>query len=186
MNEIEVVRDVLSETTGAPFRIDSVRENRLLLKNQADWLVWCGDFAYVERTRPLKAAWKNKDGHVWLETSEIADMIALVQRYYGEKGVGTMPEVKPGVPTGGFPEEVMGYPQVVDTLRRYQDTVSRVSKEHGVELKLLYDGGVGVTTVRIGARMDDNENPEALKGSIKRVASALREAYDEVLETGPP
>jgi len=181
-NEIEVVRETISSVTGAPFRVDEIRENRLLLKKQAVWFVWCGDFAYADEVDSLKAAWKNRAGDIWLETSEIADMIALVEREYGEKGTARMPDLEPGIPPSGeIPEEVVGYPRVVSVLKECQRKLAELMKKTGVELKPLYDGGVGVTTLRIGARVGPGGvDSETLQRQVMATAEVLKNAYDLV------
>lgn len=183
-SETSTMCKMLGEITGTPFTVEAPQENRLLLGNRALWFVWCPDIAYSLETGPLKAAWKDKNENLWLETSKIADMIALVEHHYGEKGVHVMPDVKPGAtPTGEIPEEVMGYPRVVKLLRSYQDIGERLSKKHGVELKMLYDGGVGVTTVRIGAKIGSpSDDLTILRKQIIDAAKVLSEAYDAVLD----
>jgi hypothetical protein len=179
------VKDILTSMTGAPFKVTDPAPNRLLLRQNYAWFVANLDLAYLDRTAHLDRAWEDRHGAMWLETSEIADMIALVEREYGEKGATSMPDVKVGTPpTGGIPEEVMAYPRVVKLLRVYEDVVARLSKEHGVELKMLYDGGVGVTTVRIGAKIGSpSTDAETLRQQIGGTAKVLEEAYGRVMET---
>jgi len=180
--EASLMGDILGKITGAPFVIDKPQDNRLILRDRALWFVWCSDIAFSHQTGPLKAAWKDKEG-IWLETAKVADMIALVEREYGEKGASKMPDVKPGVaPSGGIPDEVTGYPRVVSLLREYDRIATEVGTRNGVELKLLYDGGVGVTTVRIGGRVPAvPSSGEAMKETVESVAKALREAYERVV-----
>ena len=187
MDETQTVQELLSSTTGAPFRVDRIRENRLLLRKNAVWFVWCGDFAYAVRTKSLKAAWKDKEGGIWLESSEVADMIALVEHIYGERGIHTMPDLQAGIPPSGeLPEEVLTYPNVVKLLRAYEDVVAEAAKAYNVELKLLYDGGTGVTTVRIGARIASPVPDEGrLWKQIVKTAAVLKEVYRDVLEVKP-
>ena len=183
MTSAEKVRDVLTSITGAPFSITEPGPHRLLLRQNSVWFVANLDLAYLDRTAYLDRAWEDRQGALWLETSEIADMIALVEREYGEKGAAEMPDVKPGVtPSGGIPDEVTGYPRVVSLLREYDRIATEVGTRNGVELKLLYDGGVGVTTVRIGGRVPAvPSSGEAMKETVESVAKALREAYERVV-----
>lgn len=92
-----------------------------------------------------------------------------------------MPDVKRGVtPSGQIPDEVARFPNVVSTLKTCESKVVGVSKKTGVHLEILYDGGAGVTTFRIGTKIDSpSSDAEALKHQIANTASALREAYDE-------
>jgi len=184
MTNAENVRDVLASITNAPFRITEPGPSRLLLRQNSVWFVANLDLAYLDRTAHLDRAWEDKRGVIWLETSEVADMITLVEREYGEKGAASMPDAKPGIaPTGEIPEEVMGYPRVVMLLRTYESIVTRLSKKHGIELKMLYDGGVGVTTVRIGARMNSvSDEKEDLRQRIMAIARVLKEAYNAVID----
>jgi hypothetical protein len=177
----------LEEITGAPFEVERPQENRVLLGKLATHFVWCSDIAYSKETGPLKAAWKANNGDVWLETSKIGDMIALVEHAYGEKGVHSIPIASPGViPSGNIPEEVAGFPKVVKLLRAYEDVVSKISKRYGVELKMLYDGGAGVSTVRVGARISPVPDQKEMEEAIVRTAKVLKEAYDGVMDVESP
>jgi hypothetical protein len=182
--DAKVIVDQLSAVTGAPFVVAEPGRSRLVLQRKAKWFVSFADLAYVEQTRYLSAAWGDDHGAIWLESSEIADMIALVEREYGEKGAASMPDVKPGIPPPDrTPKEVIGFPRVVKLLRVYDEIVARLSKEHGVELRMLYDGGVGVTTVRIGAKIGSpSSDLQTLTQQTGSTAKALKEAYDCVLE----
>lgn len=184
MTDVAEIRDMLASITGAPFRIAEPGPSRLLLKKNSVWFVANLDLAYVGKSAHLDRAWGDRAGAIWLETAEVADMIELVEREYGEKGAAKMPDVKPGVaPTGGIPEEVMAYPRIVKLLYTYDGILARLSEEHGVELKTLYDGGVGVTTVRIGARLSSVEGEkETLREQVTSAAKVLKEAYDAVLQ----
>jgi len=185
MNDAETVRDVLSSITGAPFEITLPGRNRLLLRREAVWFVACLDLAYVEKTAHLDRAWKDKEDIIWFESSELADVSRLVEHEYGEKGAVSMPDPEIGVPPPQtIPKEVAGFPRVVSILKRYERIVSEVSKRSGVPLKLLYDGGAGLTTVRIAVpttsfnSCHENETRQV----VKSVAKALREAYERVFE----
>lgn len=181
-NESEIVRDWIHILMGAPYVIAKVPPSRLKLQLEAEWLVWCGDIFYARQVGPLDAAWKHKDGTIWLETAEIADMIELVEREYGEKGSEVMPDAEKGVaPKEGIPDEVAKFPKVVDMLKASETIVAERSKRTGVHLEILYDGGSGVTTFRIGARIDSpSSEEEGLRRKIADTAMVLKDAYDEV------
>lgn len=187
-SEIDVVIDAVSSITKAPFKEREIGESRLLLRGQALWFVWCDDFSYIKEVRPLRGAWKSKDGSIWLETAEVADMIALVEREYGEKEARRMSDIEPGVaPSGKMPDEIAGYPRIVHLLKKCQREVVEMSKKAGIQMKVLYDGGTGVTTLRIGARIDSpSDDEETLRQQIIATARVLKEAYDAVLEARMP
>ena len=182
MNELEIVRMWVGSLTGAPFVTGEVRGSRLRLLQQAQWFVWCDDIAYARQVGTLYAAWKHKYGTVWLETSDIADMIELVEREYGEKGSEAMPDAEKGVaPKEGMPDEVAKFPKVVEMLKASEAVVADRSKRTGVHMELLWDGGSGVTTFRIGARIDSPSTEEGtLRRQIADTAKILKDAYGEV------
>jgi hypothetical protein len=179
-----VVRDIMNSISTVEFRIDQPGENRLLLRQRAVWFVWSTDIKNPRVIGPLKAAWKDRDGGIWLETSKIVDMISLVEREYGEKGIHVMPDAKQGAaPSEGIPAEVEKFPRVVSLLEACEKRVSDMSEESGIPLKVLFDGGEGVTTFRIGAKIESPPtDTEALKLKILMVASVLKEAYKAVLD----
>jgi hypothetical protein len=184
--EAEIVRDALSVATGAPFKIAEPSPSRGLVRKQSVWFVTFADLAYVNQTGHLSTAWKDKKGGIWFETSEIWDMIALVERLYGEKGAASMPDPAIGeLPDQSMPKEVAGFSRVVELLKKYAQVLSEVEKRRGLNLRLLYDGGSGLTTVRIAtaASFDPHDESEA-REVVERVSGVLREAYDLVLEAG--
>lgn len=184
ISDVENVRNVLSSFTKAPFRVTDPESDRLRLRENATWEVACLDLAYAEQTAHLDKAWKDKDGLIWFETTDIADMIGLVEREYGEKGVTRMPDAEVGVPPPQtVPKEVAGFPRVVRVLERYEKIVADINKMRGVSLRLLYDGGAGLTTVRIAipATNFNEYGWSDTQITVESVSKILKEAYEAVL-----
>jgi hypothetical protein len=181
--ESERVRGILNTISTIKFRTNRPGEDRLVLKQDAMWFVWSTDIKHPRVIGPLKAAWGGRDGGIWLETSEVDDMMSLVEREYGEKGVHRMPDAGRGVPPGGgIPDEVMKFPVVVTMLHNCEKRVAEISEEAGIPLKILYDGGAGVTTFRIGAKIESPPaDEEALKLKMIMTAAVLKEAHHAVL-----
>lgn len=182
--DAEVVSDALSWITKAPFEIAEPGRNRLLLQKEATWFVACLDLAYVEKTGHLDRAWKDRKGLIWFETSEIADMIRLVENLYGENGATKMTDAEVGKPPAQtIPKEVIEFTDVVNLLNEYQRIVSKIGKRNGVDLRLLYDGGAGLTTVRIAFPTSFNsDDVTETREVVEQVSGILREAYNQVLE----
>lgn len=183
--DAEIVRDQLSATTGAPFVIAEPGVSRGLVRKESVWFVTFADLTHVEQTGHLSVAWKDRQGNIWFETSEIADMIALVERKYGEKGAANMPDAVGGVSAvQSIPKEVAGFPRVVNLLKQYERIVSKVGKRNGVDVRLLYDGSAGLTTVRIAVPSTsfDSYDVTETRDVVESVSRTLREAYDSVLE----
>jgi hypothetical protein len=183
-SEAEVVRDILNGHSTIEFRIDLPGDNRLLLKQRAAWFVWSTDFKEPGVIGPLKAAWRDKDGMLWLESSKIDDMMSLVEREYGEKGVHEMLSAEPHPPpTGDLPVEVVKFPAVFNMLRSCEKRIADISEKSGVPLEVLYDGGEELGTFRIGARIEPPPaDQEALKLKMLMAASVLKEAHNEIVE----
>ena len=183
-SESGVVRDVLNSISTIRFRIDEPGEDRLHLKRQAVWFVWSTEIKNPRAVGPLKAAWKDRDGSVWLETAEIDDMMSLVEREYGQKGIHVMPDAERGVaPSGRIPDEVAEFPRVVSILEECERRLAEISKKTEIPMKILYDGGAGVTTFRIGAKMvSPPKEAEALQARIVETAKALKDAHKEVTD----
>jgi hypothetical protein len=180
----EVVQDVLNKHSTVAFVADHPRENRLVLKQHALWFVSAASLKEPRVVGPMRAAWEDRDGGIWLETSEIDDMMSLVEREYGEKGVhemlsaGTHPP-----PTGDLPVEVTRFSAVVNMLRSCERKVAQISEKSGVPLKILYDGGEELGTFRIGAKIGfPPADQEALKLKMVMAASVLKEAHNEVVD----
>jgi hypothetical protein len=183
-SDAENVRGLLASVTCAPFEIITPGKHRLLLQREARWLVACVDLEYIEKTAHLDRAWRDKEGIIWFETAEIADMTRLVEDLYGERAAASMPDPAIGeLPDQSMPREVTGFPKVVELLKKYAQVLSEVGKKSGLNLRLLYDGGSGLTTVRIAVptsfhSYDESETREV----VEQVSKVLMEAYDQVLE----
>ena len=182
-SESEVVRDILKSRSRIEFRIDEPGKDRLLLKQRAVWFVWSTSMKDPYVMGPLKAAWKDQDGSVWLETSRLDDMMSLVEREYGEKGVHKMFSAEPiPPPTGHLPTEVTPFPVVVSMLKRCEKRVAELSEKSGIQLKILYDGGEEYSTFRIGARIESPPaDQEGLELKIIMAATVLKVAHKEVV-----
>jgi hypothetical protein len=183
-SEAEVVRNILNRQSTIEFRITRPGDNRLLLQQHAMWFVWSTDFKEPRVIGPLKAAWRDKDGDIWLESSKIDDMMSLVEREYGEKGVHEMLSAEPHPPpTGDLPVEVTRFSAVVNMLRSCEKKVAQMSEKSGVPLKILYDGGEELGTFRIGAKIGfPPADQEALKLKMVMAASVLKEAHNEIID----
>jgi hypothetical protein len=184
LSESAHVRDMLNSISTIEFRIDQPGENRLLLKQRAVWFVWATSFKEPRVIGPLKAAWRDKEGGIWLETSKIDDMMSLVEREYGEKGVHRMLSSEPHPPpTGDLPVEVAKFPAVVSKLKSCEKRMTEMSEKSGVPFKILYDGGEELGTFRIGAKIESPPaDQEALKLKMIMAASVLKEAHKEVVD----
>ncbi len=181
-SEADTARDILNAISTIEFRTDEPGENRLLLKQRAVWFVRSSAAKTPRIIGPLKATWKDREGNIWLETSKVDDMMSLVEREYGEKGIHVMPDAERGAPPSGeIPEEVSRFPRVISILKQCESRVAEISDKSDVPLRVLYDGGAGVTTFRIGAEIiSPPTDKEALKLRFLTAAVVLKEAYNEV------
>ncbi|MDG7009038.1 MAG: hypothetical protein JRN06_12570 [Nitrososphaerota archaeon] len=183
-SESESIRDILNSITTIKFTIDQPGSNRLLLGQQAVWLVQSPDRKDPRNIGPLKAVWKDRGGAIWLETSKIDDVMSLVEREYGEKGVHRFPYIERGVaPSGDFPDEIAKFPRVVTMLKECEKRVAEISERTGVKLRIIYDGGTGVTTFRIGAKIADAPTDmNILRQVILPISQVLKEGHDAVVK----
>jgi hypothetical protein len=68
-------------------------------------------------------------------------------------------------------------------LKQCERRVSEISDKSGIPLKILYDGGAGVTTFRIGAKIvSPPSDEEALRLRFLMTAVVLKEAYNAVAD----
>ena len=184
ISESDAVRDMMNSISTIRFTVAEPKETRLRLEQQAAWLVLSMDRKEPRNIGPLKAIWKDREGAIWLETVEIDDMMSLVEREYGEKGVHRFPYVERGVaPRGDLPDEVAKFPRVVTMLKECEERVAEISERTGVRLKIIYDGGTGVATFRIGAKIADAPTDMSiLRQVILPIAQVLREAHNVVVK----
>jgi hypothetical protein len=174
---------MMNSVSAVRFTVADPGKNRLLLGQKAQWVLWSTDLKEPHNIGPLKAIWKDKGGAIWLETAKIDDMMSLVEREYGEKGVHEFPYIEEGkAPSGDFPDEIAKFPRVVTMLKECEKRVAEISERTGVRLKIIYDGGTGVTTFRIGAKITDAPTDMfILRQVILPIAQVLREAHDAVV-----
>jgi hypothetical protein len=93
-----------------------------------------------------------------------------------------MPDAERGTaPSDLIPAEVVKFPRVVSMLKSCKKRVTEMSEKSGIPLKVLYDGGDGVTDFRIGAKIESPPaDVEALKLKMIMVAMVLKETYKAV------
>ncbi|MCL4355220.1 MAG: hypothetical protein JRN56_02505 [Nitrososphaerota archaeon] len=178
------IRDLMNSVSTVRFTVSGPGKNRLLLGQRARWIVWSTELKEPHNVGPLRAIWKDKEGAMWLETTKIDDMMSLVEREYGEKGVARFPYIEPGIaPSGEFPEEIAKFPRVVTMLKECEKRVADISGKTGVKLEVLYDGETGVTTFRIGAMIADAPTDmNILRQAIITTARVLKEAHDAAVK----
>jgi len=183
-SESESVRDMMNSISTIRFIVDEPGKYRLRLGQRAVWFVRSPERKDPRNIGPLKALWKDRDGSLWLEADEIDDMMSLVEREYGERGVHRFPYVEDGVaPSGDLPEEVAKFPRVVAMLKECEAQVAEVSEKSKVNLRILYDGGTGPMTFRVAVRIaNPPTDGRILRQMLIPIARVLEEAHKAVVK----
>ncbi len=182
-SESDAIIDVMNSISAVKFAISEPKKTRLHLKQQASWVIQSTSRKEPPEIGPLKAVWKDKEGAIWLEIVGIDDTMSLVERDYGEEGVRRFPYIEEGkAPTGDFPEEVAEFPLVVAMLKECEKCIAEISARTSVELKMIYDGGTGTTSFRVGAVIDAPTDMRVFRQDVLMIAQVLKEAHDAVVK----
>jgi hypothetical protein len=185
MNDDEpvVVADFLSWFLRAPFRATKIPDARTEVGKRAKWFIWCSDIAYTKKVGHVKYVWKEPDGSIWLESSELGDTIGLIEEEYGEKGARELMKMDL---TNFNQKEVREsfdakFPRAAKRFDEWNRVLDRISKKRGVRLQLRFDGARDIVLYMIGVNIGPVNGTSELT-RIKAGIGALKEAYEQVLE----
>lgn len=181
--EAELVRQTLSNLTGAKFEVSNTPDD---FRNQSinpRWFVKCTDITQARSIPHINEAWRQQDGTVWLESLPLGDTIDWIEAAYGEEAAAKSIDVNySDFGSKTFQIEFGGeYPLVYQRIQTYDEVAGRVSKVRKVHVELRNSGSKGIVVFTFAAKLTDAD-PKSLGRKIEASVEALKEAYTEAMQ----
>jgi hypothetical protein len=184
VNEQELTRDTILEATGVHFETVAPHPAFPLPLEKLEWFMRCRNKDEITKAPYLNAAWKEKDGEIWLESLAVGDTIDWIEIAYGEERATESLDLDYSQfdDTSFQAEFNRRFPLVLGRIKEYEKTVTEISKEKGLHLQIRRTGSRGMLVFTVAARVDSRKNAssQSLAASINKCISALKEAYEAI------
>lgn len=185
MKEAEVVRDLVSEVTGAKFEVVSPPPGFPLPTKRVEWLVRCRSLPDIERVPYVNTVWREAKGPVWLESLVLGDSVDWIGLAYGPDMADESLNLDYArMDDPEFKAELgKRYPLVLERLERYSGIAERVSSKTKTDLEVRRAGSGGMVVFTLAARMNVARPSRAsLLRGVRASVGALQAAYSDILE----
>lgn len=183
-DEEELVKDTLLELTGVHFEVVEPHPAFPLPMESLEWFMRCRNKDETSMAPYVNAAWKEKEGRIWLESLAVGDTIDWIELAYGEERATQSLDLDYSrFADKSFQGEFeRRFPIVMGRIREYENLVEGVSKRDRVRLEVRRAGSKGMLVFTIASRIDrpKGAGPASLRSALERNVSALREAYDAI------
>jgi hypothetical protein len=175
----------MSVFTGASFEIMEPRPGFPPDGLSVRWFIMAPELEGMARTAHANAVWEDNDGNIWIESTSLGDTTDWIEEAYGEQGGINVVKMD----LRNFAEETVKrsfaekFPVIDERLRRYEAMLARVSSERGASLQIRYDGGEGIVSFYMDARIKGSGL--ALEQKLEKIAlnvKALKEARERIAE----
>jgi hypothetical protein len=184
VSEQELVRDTILEATGVHFETVAPHPAFPLPLEKLEWFMRCRNKDEITKAPYLNAAWKEKDGEIWLESLVVGDTIDWIEIAYGEEKAGESLDLDYSqFDDASFQAEFnRKFPLVLDRIKGYEKAVAEMSKEKDLHLEIRRAGSRGMLVFTVAVRVDSRRNAssQSLAASINKCISALKEAYEGI------
>jgi hypothetical protein len=181
-DEVKQIRDAISKSTNARYEILSPEENYPPDSASVSWYMAIQDLKQSRSVPHSAAIWENR-GLITVESGSIGNTNDWIEESYGEEAV--YPLLDMNLTDFGNPrfrkEFLKPFPSIQQRLDSYDDILKRVSKKHGMELTIRYDGGKGLAVFYLDAIVKMEK--KSLRLEIKRIEKAiegLKDAYEQI------
>jgi hypothetical protein len=181
MSEAEGVRDTISKLTGAKFEIREA-ENLPERFGHPVWFMRCREITQANKIPHVNSLWR-EDGNILIESLTLGNTSQWIEENYGEEAV--YPVLDTDITDFANPqfrkEFLRPFPAIQQRLDSYDMILKRVSKKHGTELAIRYDGGKGLAVFYLDATVkSDEKNTRLIIKRLEKAIRALREAYGQI------
>ena len=186
VSEEELVRETVSEATGARFEVVPPHPAFPLAVDRLEWFMRCRNQEDIVKAPYLNAVWKEKGAGIWLESLAVGDTIDWIELAYGDEKAGESLDLDYSrFEDPSFQETFkQRFPIVMARIREYEQVAADVSKKRRVRLQIRRAGSKGMLVFTVAAlvRSPKRGARESLGSAVKRSVLALREAYQQIAE----
>lgn len=179
IHEAEVVRDLLSRLTGAPFRVTNPEPADPFIRTKLIWFVACPDAFYLNRMAYAQRVWKDEVG-ITIETDFLGNTVDWIELEYGDDVAGKSRTMDY---TDFWSKQVqdefaLEYPRVAERVKLYQRIAANVSKRKAVNIEVRATNSDGMVWLTLAANAG-NPDSKNLESVIATNVNALKEAFEE-------
>jgi hypothetical protein len=189
-SEEDNLREIVSEVTGVHFEVISPPPGFPLSLKDLQWFMRCRSPEEIIKSPHVNAAWREKDGPIWLESLAIGDTIDWIELAYGEERAAESLDLDYSYfDDPPFQAEFkQRFPIVLGRIKEYSEIVSKISSKRSVHLEIRHMGARGMLVFTLAARLSNTKrlSRQALTDIVSKNVAAMKETYGELLEIWEP
>lgn|GEM_PF-6932547 len=186
ISEQELVRETVSEATGARFELVAPHPAFPLAIDRLEWFMRVRNREEIGKAPYLNAVWKEKGVGIWLESLAVGDTIDWIELAYGDEKAGASLDIDYSrFEDASFQEDFrQRFPIVMARIREYEQVAADVSKKRRVRLQIRRAGSRGMLVFTVAALVQGPKRGAkgSLVSAVKRSVSALKEVYQQIAE----
>lgn len=186
ISEQELVRETVSEATGARFEVVAPHPAFPLAVDRLEWFMRVRDREEIAKAPYLNAVWKEKRVGIWLESLAVGDTIDWIELAYGDEKAGASLDIdysrfEDAVFQQDFAQR---FPIVMARIREYEQLAADASKKSRVRLQIRRAGSKGMLVFTVAALVQSPKSGTSgsIASALKRSVSALKEVYQQIEE----
>lgn len=184
LSELELVRQTVSEATGAHFEVVPPHPAFPLPADHLDWFMRCRNAEEIAKSPYLNVVWREKGGGIWLESLAVGDTVDWIDLAYGEEQAAKSLDIDYSrMADPAFRDEMeKRYPVVMGRIREYEAVAAEVAKKSKAHLEIRRAGSKGMLVFTVAARVKTRKGAklQTVGNEVRKGVSALKEAYEQI------
>jgi len=183
-NEKETVRLAVEEVTGVGFEVVPPHPAFPLPTERVEWFMRCRNKEEITRAPYLNVVWKERRDGIWLESLAVGDTVDWIELAYGDEKAGESLNLDYTLfEDPAFQAEFnRKFPVVMGRILEYERIAAAVTKRRGVKLQIRRAGTKGMLVFTVAASVKPLKSPASTRNAVKKAASAVREAYSDIVK----
>jgi hypothetical protein len=183
--EAVLVREVLSDVTGAKFEIVMPSPGFPFSAENISWFLRCRNRTDIEKVPYLNTVWKERRGLVWLESLALGDTVDWIGLAYGPEMADESLNLNYShLNDLDFKAELgRRFPLVLERLEEYSKVAEKISDKTKVRLEIKRSGSGGMVVFYLASQMSfGTPSRKSLEMKAKSTIGAMKAAYSEILK----